>query len=143
MMQIVKFYFFSIVKGRCRGMMDNNPMANSRKNQTTINILPPERLILAHLYKNPGKEIDSAKLISVMNQEAENLQIDEITSEDFDKLLSTAQENVESLIVNGLVKGKRVLQAGKVIHTELELTTKGEIAAIKYLRSPSKIVLDI
>jgi len=121
----------------------NAHMANSKQNLPTINLLTPERLILAYLYNNPGKDVESAKLITVLNPEAKNTKIGEITTEQVDQMLSAAQENVETLILYGLVKGKRALKAGKVVHTKLELTAKGEVAAIRHLREPEKIVLDI
>ena len=105
--------------------------------------MPPERLILAFLYDNPGKGVGSEGLIAVLNPGAKKSKLGEISKERFDQMLSTAQENVETLIMHGLVKGKRVRKAGKVVHTELELTAKGEVAAIRCIREPNKIVIDI
>jgi hypothetical protein len=118
-------------------------MATSKHKLPMINLLTPVRLILAHLYQNPGKDVETAKLISVLNPEFKDLKIGEISQQRFDQMLGTTQENVETLVLHGLVKGKRVRKAGQVVHTELELTAKGEVAAIRHLREPDKLILDI
>jgi hypothetical protein len=118
-------------------------MAKIKNNLPTINLITPERLILAHLYNNPGKGVDSWALITVVSPEAGNAEVSELPAEAPDQMRASTQEQVETLILYGLVKGKRALKGGKVVHAELELTAKGEIAAIRHLREPDKIVLDI
>ena len=103
----------------------------------------PLRRILEYLYCHPGKEESTNSLIAVLHPEVSTSELGAFQNEQFAAWLEEAQTKLESLLLDRLVKGKRALQNGIVIHTELELTAKGEEEAIRSRREPKKIILDL
>lgn len=109
-----------------------------------INLETPERLILAYLYDHPGELVGPSGLVKVLNPETQETPLFETNVVAHDpEALDEVQQEVESLIVNGLVKGKRILEAGSVHHTKLKLTNKGEIKAILHKRAPKRLDVDL
>lgn len=114
------------------------------KQPNEINLETPERLILTYLYDHPGRMIGPADLVKVLKPDTDDSPLfgTNIVAYDPDVLDGVEQE-VESLIVKALVKGKRILEAGSVRHTKLKLTKKGESEAILHKRSPKTLELDL
>ncbi len=91
-----------------------------------------EEAILAYLYANPTPALGTKEL----TQELSNARGKQ---EGYDQV----QYGIETLIVAGLVKGKRSSEMGTLCHHRLQLTPKGEAEAIKQKRRLKKIVFDI
>jgi hypothetical protein len=108
-----------------------------------INLETPERLFLIYLYNHPIQNIGTSDLLTLLKPETENAHLGEFRSEKIDEMLEEVQHEVESLILAKLVSGERILQSGKVRHTALKLTAKGECKAIEKKRSPKKLILDV
>jgi hypothetical protein len=96
---------------------------------------PPEEAILGYLYKNPGANIGTATLVQILKYER--------STTEQQQPLDEIQYAVESLIVAGLVRGKRVSESGKIQHIKLRLTTRGEKIAIKEQRRAQGIRVTI
>jgi hypothetical protein len=111
-----------------------------------------EEAILLHLYENPQGQHSTNTLASVLEDHSRTPE--EIVA-DLKKLLSSdvlgtpsdeeieskaakrqrdpvdVQIDIESLIVKGLVRGKREGTPGNIAHAEIQLTAKGEREAIE------------
>ncbi|SRR6266487_3403673 len=84
-----------------------------------------EEATLAYLYAHPEEEIGAKGLASILKPEEQESWKD-------------IEEGIKTLIVAGLVVGKRVSDTQSVWHEKLRLTTKGEMEAIKEERRPKE-----
>ncbi len=89
-----------------------------------------EEAILDYLYAHPAEGIGAKGLASILKPEEQESWKD-------------IEEGIKTLIVGGLVKGKRVSAPQSVWHEKLRLTTKGEAEAIKQERRPKGITLNL
>jgi hypothetical protein len=99
-----------------------------------------EEAILLYLYENPEGTHSTASLAS--GPEKDSLTVREMTDDMLEavvegRAVSTRrkpedlQKDIESLIVKGLLRGRRRGTPGNITHADIELTPKGEREAIE------------
>lgn len=113
------------------------------KKPAEINLETPGRLILNHLYEHPDQPTGTGDLLEVLRPEIKNAAMGAISPEKLSEMAEETQREVESLILDRLVRGRRTLQFGRVRHANLQLTSKGEVEAIRKKRTPKRLILDL
>lgn len=83
-----------------------------------------EKAILDYLYANPIRGIGTGSLMRAFRP-------DQDTEGKQQQAYREIQGAIETLVLGGLVKGKRGSRSGEVYFDDLRLTPKGERAAIK------------
>jgi hypothetical protein len=118
---------------------------------------PTEEAILVHLYEHPEAAHSTDTLVAAIPGDSLT------TVEIADELLqamgkqkepskereprprqpSEVQSDIESLLVKGLIHGKRVGTPGNIRHTNIRLTKKGEVEAIRAKVPVARITVDL
>jgi len=114
-----------------------------REDPPVLDAYTPRRKIFEYLYCHPGTTSSTNSLIPVLHPEITESELGSTKGEQLAAWLEEAQNELETLLLERLIKGKRALQDSSVIHTELELTVKGEEEAIRSRREPKRIILDL
>jgi hypothetical protein len=94
---------------------------------------PEEEAILDHLYNHPDEMIGTGTLIGTLKPDQE-------ATEKRQQSYEEIQGAIETLVAQGLAKGKRVSISGRVCFEKLRLTPRGEVAAIKERKRVKKLV---